>query len=293
MFPIASTMASRFMPGLMSGSHSTSASSWQWAILKMILVLGVLALMGAYLYYLSPLGLIMGFFKSARPSRVADCPPTYTNNGATCGRSLKLKTANFGLGPYESADCPPGYTNTGTTCHDWGGKSFARDYFSRAGKSTSFDMEQCEKKYGKGNCETKGIAGTRHVFPTCEVEAKHLKKEFPERYKSDGGITAGARCHRNPHTLGSIANHGVCPPANDKQKKYTEKRGALCYINCAKTYGHKDWYHNGTNCALDASTKPMSSMSCKKGETKIGARCYKPCPSGKKPDKSGLFCVNK
>ena len=37
------------------------------------------------------------------PGRVADCPATYTNNGATCGRNA----ASYGA-PSRLADCPSG-----------------------------------------------------------------------------------------------------------------------------------------------------------------------------------------
>jgi len=46
------------------------------------------------------------------PGRVADCPPGYTNNGATCGRG-----ADTILVGSEVADCPAGYKNMGLTCY--------------------------------------------------------------------------------------------------------------------------------------------------------------------------------
>lgn len=229
-------------------------------------------------------------------SRVADCPPGYTNNGLTCGRGLQLKTGDFGLGKFESADCPPSYTNTGTTCHRWG-NSFQRDYFSKAGKSIDYDVKRCEERYGKGNCEIKGVKGSRLARPkTCEIEARYLKKEFPEKYVDDNLGTMGARCYLHAHTIGSIANHGVCPPKKDskgnalpfdKYKHYTKKNGALCYVNCEEKYG-PGWYHNGTECALNASTKGLDSMTCNPDERMIGGRCYPKCP----PDYTnmGLTC---
>lgn len=210
--------------------------------------------------------------------RPADCPAGYTNNGLTCGRGADRKTSDFGLGYYESADCPAGYTNTGTTCHRWG-SSFEREYFFRAGKSKSYDMEQCEKKYGKGNCEQGGPWGSVHTFPKCEIEAAHRKEKDPKGFKSDKLWTMGARCHLLAHTIGSIDKYGKCPPSNDKKKEYTQKRGGLCYVDCEKKYG-KGYYNNGTGCFRNVHTTGTGPMTCKSHEKKISSAgsCSIPCP---------------
>lgn len=210
--------------------------------------------------------------------RPADCPAGYTNNGLTCGRGADRKTSDFGLGYYESADCPAGYTNTGKTCHRWG-SSFMRDYFSQAGKSKSYDMNQCEKKYGKGNCEQGGPKGTVHTFPKCEVEAAYRKEKDPKSFKSDRLWTGGSRCHILAHTIGSIDKYGKCPPSNDKKNVYTQKRGGLCYVDCEKKYG-KGYYNNGTGCFRNAHTTGTGPMTCKSHEKKISSAgsCSIPCP---------------
>lgn len=280
MFPMAAAaFASRATQNQAMG---TSSSSWKWMIIKIILVLGVLAVIGYYISKFNPFAMIMGIFKSARPSRVADCPKTYTNNGATCGRSAKFKTADFGLGPYESGDCPKGYYNDGTSC-----------MFKAFGRGTGWaklkgGIGRCEKGegLGPGGCESNGA----FYYPKCQALARKRGYANPDKWTSDGCCMCSPK--KGYRSL-SFSKHLKCPPANDKEKKYTKRIKALCYIDCAKAYGHKDWQHNGTQCVLNVSTKGIGSMTCKKGETKIGPRCYKPCPSGKKPDSTGLFCINK
>ncbi len=210
--------------------------------------------------------------------RAADCPSGYTNMGLTCYREPQSKTLDFGLGTYESADCPKDYTNTGTTCY-YSGHSFQREYFSKAGKSISYDVEQCEKKFGAGNCEIKGVSGSRLArAKSCEREARVRGLAYPEDYVDDGVSTMGARCYRHVHTMGTIGDVGVCPPKNDNRGKYTDKIGALCYVDCKKEYG-SDWYNNLTSCWRDPDTKGVESMTCNSDEffnEKLG-RCYKKC----------------
>jgi hypothetical protein len=138
------------------------------------------------------------------------------------------------------------------------------------------DRDRCENKYGKGNCEIRGVTGSRIALPYCRTEAEYLKKQDADLYVEDGLGTMGSRCHILAKTIGSISDYGTCPPAEDSSKKYTTKTGALCYVNCEREYG-QGWYNNGTSCFRDVSTLLMDSMSCKEGEFKSGARCYKKC----------------
>lgn len=226
--------------------------------------------------------------------RYADCPSGYRNMGVTCQRDLQTKTSDFGLGSYESADCPRTYTNTGTSCYRVGLSSFERDYFSKAFKSIDYDYERCENKYGRGNCEIRGLDGTRHAWPYCTVEAKYLNKDNWDLYTSDGLGTIGARCGLWAHHLGSIQDKGVCPPSNDSSGKYKNRTGGLCYVNCEEQYG-PGWYNNGTDCALDADTTQASSMTCNSDEFRTAGKCYKKCADvyGSDYEHNGTSCYRK
>lgn len=119
-----------------------------------------------------------------------------------------------------------------------------------------------------------------------------MKKETPELYVDDGVSTMGSRCYIHAHTLGSVKEHGKCPPSNDKSGKYTKKSGALCYIDCEKEYG-KGYSNTGSSCFNGVDTKGVGSMTCKPGEEFIGGRCYVPCPEGYKLEFGGITCSKK
>ena len=155
-----------------------------------------------------------------------------------------FKNSNFGLGIYESADCPKGYTNTGTTC---AAKPFGRGVgfpwkigdtpFREAGMK-----ERCEAKHGKGNCENHNFI----YYPKCQYLAKQKGYDYADQWTNDACCMCSPKFEYNHF---SIADKGVCPPANDTKKVYTNKNGALCYIDCEKAYG-KGYYNNGSACAL-------------------------------------------
>lgn len=209
--------------------------------------------------------------------RYADCPSEFKHTGLTCYSPEKSKSSDFGLGTDELADCPDGYDNTLTTCHRWG-TSFQRDYFSKAGASINTDKKNCEKRFGTGNCEIRGVAGSRLArAKNCEIEAKYYNYKNPELYVDDGLTTMGARCYIHAHTIGSIKTYGSCPPKKDssgtlldpeKAKHYTTKTGAFCYVNCENEYG-PGYYNNGTSCWRDPRSLSSSSMTCNSDEYKF------------------------
>ncbi len=207
----------------------------------------------------------------AQGSRVADCPPGYTNWGATCHRDADSKTSDLGYGSKPTANCPEDSTNNGITCY-YPGHSFQREYFSKAGQDVYSDRDDCENKYGNGNCEIQGVWGSRLARPkNCEIEARKFGYRYPERYTDDGLTTMGARCYRSPKTYGTISDVGECPPG------YRTTGLAWCYVNCEEKYG-PGYYNNGTSCWRDVSDLGMDSMTCKPGEFKTGARCYQEPP---------------
>ena len=217
--------------------------------------------------------------------RLADCPSEFKHMGLTCYRPEISKSSDFGLGTDELADCPDGYVNTLTSCHRIG-TSFQRDYFSQAGRSIDTDKKNCEKRFGKDNCEIRGVPGSRLArAKNCEIEAKYYNYKNPELYVDDNLTTMGARCYIHAHTLGSIKNYGQCPPLNDKNKKYITKTGAFCYVNCEKEYG-PGYYNNATSCWRDPETRSSDVMTCDSNEYKFttpiiygGVKCFPYCPS--------------
>ena len=208
------------------------------------------------------------FWDSGRP---ADCPPGYTNNGLTCGRGVESNTLDFGSGKYIVADCPRTYTNWGATCYRDGLTSFMRDHFSRLFSSIESDKARCEDKYGAGNCEIRGIPGSRVALPYCDVEAKYINRANADLYTEDGLGTIGSRCGLWASSISS--DKMTCPEG--KYNKLNTTLG-LCYIDCEKEYG-PGFYNNGTSCWRDVDTLGVGSMTCKSDEIKTGARCYKKC----------------
>jgi len=199
------------------------------------------------------------------PSRLADCPPDYTNMGVSCQKWSKSKTSNAGDGIFVVASCPKGATNTGVTCHN----TFVRDAYSKLGATYHTDIDNCEKKWGKGNCQTEGIKNIMSVtYPKCKVEATKKGLGMPEEYYSGGVFCA---------MDSKISRTATCP------SDYPKLHGALCYVDCQLKYG-SDYYNNGTNCWSDPDTIGLSNATC--DTTKefknsiVPSRCYKKCLPG-------------
>lgn len=185
--------------------------------------------------------------------RVADCPPSYTNNGLTCGRGTDdiLKPSilpdcpagytNNGLVgcgrgthdihyPSKLADCPSGYTNMGTYC----GKGI-------------LPWEIKTKSLGSGSCPSGYFKGPlARCYKTCPA----------------GYTNTGDYCHRPVSTLGPSAF--ICPSGYFKSD-ITQR----CHQTCPAGYTN-----TGETCHKPISTLGMDSMVCKAGEIKKGPRCY-------------------
>jgi hypothetical protein len=208
------------------------------------------------------------------PSRVADCPSTYTNNGANCGRGDDSKSSSAGKGPYETASCPDGYYNNATSCwRDY--HSFTRDSFNCVGQKCTDRCTQAYKSDGDPWPCNKDDAHAR-IYPSCHSQAKKEGRRFWNEYSSGGAFCA------LPHKSISFEDHAKCPADYPKRIK------ALCYVDCAAKYG-PGYYNNGTSCWRDPSVMlGFGEMTCSPGEFKSGARCYQECPPGY--SNTGEFC---
>ena len=220
--------------------------------------------------------------------RVADCPKGYTNNGATCGRGVSVLFWDSG----SLMNCPKGMTNSGVNCIGTFGRGAGYDdvFYDGWGK--------CARLHGgKQNCERWGA----RIYPKCQLLAK--KKGYPNWKK----YTNDACCMCSPPMIKLTDAHkhgGGCSNKND----WTSSVTGRCYKTCPSKnsksqvvnnkgethrngvpFGDSGWYHNGTSCRREVSTTGMGAMTCKKGEFKSGARCYKNCPLGGK--NTGFNCT--
>lgn len=210
-----------------------------------------------------------------------DTNNSWTNNGANCALGVRSKTADFGLGKYETADCPVGATNFGSLCNN----TFTRDTYYGVGIPWTKDLENCRKVYkneiaaGWGDCNTDSGHFTR---PSCKLEAA---KRYGKNGKPGEYINTGLFCQMSS----KIGRTGICPPKkglNTQElkdsvhyKKMNTEFG-YCYVDCEEKYG-KGYYFNGTTCWKDPKVNiGFGDMKCLADEFKKGARCYKECPKG-------------
>lgn len=177
------------------------------------------------------------------PSRVADCPPGYTNNGATCGRGAD--TINIGAG--RVADCPPGYTNQGTWCQMSAPGGIGR-------------VADCPRNY-----TNMGATCTNWSIFSLDTKGMDEMTCNADEFKS------GARCYKNCPYGGTNTGLGTCTTGmGDMVCNADEfKSGARCYKYCPEGYTN-----TGVSCYKPPSTLGMGSMVCRPDEEKIGARCY-------------------
>lgn len=229
--------------------------------------------------------------------RTADCPPTYTNNGLTCGRSADTKKASTG----RVADCPPGYTNNGATCGrnahtaftDSGRVADCPPGYTNTGASCFRGAHMGESNVGRvADCPD----GYTNNGATCGRGAKSFGNSGRVADCPPGYTNTGASCLRPAHT--EFSDSGVvadCPSGYTnmgitchnwwKAKSLSKdsmtckdgrwRSGGRCYRHCSPGYTH-----TGVTCYRGPSTKGMDSMTCKDGEVKKAARCYNKCPDG-------------
>ena len=266
-----------------------------------ILVIGVICLLGWYLYKnfklelpkeltdtigkatsawkeYTPVGLlatvILGESK-ARGSVLAQCPPGYTNNGpGGCGRGTDDYSA-----PSRLAKCPPGYTNNGPA-----GCGRGTDDYSAPSRLADCQpgFENMGTYCGKGilpwNIETHSLG-----HGTCP--AGYFKGIMGRCYKycKTGYNNTGETCHRTISTMGPDVF--TCPPGYFKGIT-----GDRCHKDCIT-----DYTNMGETCHRPVSTKGPGAMGCPPPDnpeytTRIADRCYKPCDAGWEESSGGIMC---
>lgn len=135
------------------------------------------------------------------PSRVADCPEGYTNNGATCGRG-----ADTYSNPSYVADCPEHFKNMGASCYRaWPPKSISMDNMTCRGE---------DKRHG-GRCYPACKDGYTNNGETCGRGVSTLGMD--SMVCKDNETRTAARCY-------------PVPPCGDG--KHLEDSKTLCYKDC-------------------------------------------------------------
>eukprot|EP00798_Chlamydomonas_sp_ICE-L_P011797 gene11797-16073_t len=126
------------------------------------------------------------------PGRVADCPSTYTNNGATCGRGADSISAGSLV-----ADCPSGYTNMGLTCYR-GPSTYSK------GCTTIFKKFSCSSGYTDNGCFCG--RGASSLGPSSMVcPSGYFRSSITARCHKNcpsGYTNTGETCFRGVSTLG-------------------------------------------------------------------------------------------
>ena len=162
----------------------------------------------------------------SNPSRVADCPAGYTNMGLTCTRPGDT-IASGGSRP---ADCPAGYTNIGSTCNDG-----------------LFKI----KLMSEMTCHPDEFRNQTRCYKNCPA----------------GYTNTGLTCTRSPDTVGTSAMKCTAGEFFNSGR---------CYKNCPAGYTS-----TGETCTRGVDTVGTSAMKCNAGSEFFGSgRCYKNCPEG-------------
>lgn len=215
--------------------------------------------------------------------RVGDCPPSYTNNGGTCGRG----DSRIAVGAGRPADCPDGYTNQGLFCQKSSGDGTGRvaecpkgyfnsgsrcehKAFGRGGGWAKINggISRCENgkdsisdKPGKGNCEGWGA----YYYPKCQYLAKRDGYAHADKWTNDACCMCSPEWGYKSFTFSEVA---VC-----RDDEFLNKTLGRCYKKCP---------HGGTNTGFGTCTLGASHMKCNSDEflnENLG-RCYKICPDG-------------
>lgn len=186
------------------------------------------------------------------PGRVADCPATYTNNGATCGRGADTIGAPSRLG-----DCPAGYKNMLVGC-----VKFPDTYWKPFGHCTTwFKKYPCAAGYTDNGCTCgRGGDSISRDHMTCP-SGYHKSPILPERCIVDcqsGYTNTGETCFKGTSTLGMGSM--LC-------KAGEEKIGARCFPNGGSCFGSEE---------EDAG---LCYKGCKAGFNGVGPVCWQNCPA--------------
>jgi hypothetical protein len=182
------------------------------------------------------------------PGRVADCPPGFTNDGATCKREADTIAA-----PSRAADCPAGYNAAGGACE--------RPALTKPNSNSR--LADCPDGFTNSGAECFRLSAPNPLgmdVMTCKGgEAKVGGRCY--RGCETGFNAAGTSCTRPVSTLGS--DKMACKAGFKKTGN-----GQRCVAECASGYNN-----TGEACVRTAQTLGLESMSCKAGETRNGGRC--------------------
>lgn len=192
--------------------------------------------------------------------RVADCPPGYTNNGATCGRG-----ADTILVGSEVADCPAGYKNMGLTCYRG-----PDTYWHKCSKHY-----KCRPGYTNNGC-TCGRGASTLGASSMVCPAGYHQSNITKRCITDcpaGYTNTGETCFKPASTLGMgsmscKANEmllgGRCFPMEGVCGPGMEMDAGLCYPKCKAGYTGvgpvcwgqppPGWVQCGMGAAKDSAT---------------------------------------
>lgn len=222
-----------------------------------------------------------GVPKRAKPK---SCPPGFTDDGATCRLHKVVAKPSYGRGvgvvptgcdskqEYDAglcyAKCRNGYNGVGPVCWQRCPNRFRDDgafcakpeaYGRGAGYpwkigdkpfSLKDARKRCEKKHGKGNCETHGAI----VYPKCRSGFHNVGCCICSPNCIDGMNDIGVSCAKKSYGRGV----GKVPTKCQGGKEYD---AGLCYKHCRSGY-------NGVG--------PVCWGKCQEGFTDQGALCSRP-----------------
>lgn len=182
------------------------------------------------------------------PSRQADCPAGYLNQGGSCKRDAETRPA-----PSAAPDCPSGYKLDGASCERPASTrpnpgvrpADCPDGYSNSGKSCFRLSAPDPLPASRMSCKAGETKIDASCFKPCEA----------------GTTASGANCVRPASTLG--ADKMSCKAGFVKD----EKKGR-CVAQCPAGFSN-----TGEACVRAADNLGAEALSCKAGETRQGDRC--------------------
>lgn len=162
-------------------------------------------------------------------------------------------------------------------------------WFSSPFKKIESDVERCETKYGKGNCEVSGSTGLKRAFQKCSIQAKERNYADPDRWEPDA---LGMECRYNKGSISApqepipaILNRitasvpiatrdGYALIQHPQSGKCLDGNGNSVYFGpCQEDNSYQKWRRNGNTMQHKASGK------CLDVDPKNGSVQFSACPS--------------
>eukprot|EP00798_Chlamydomonas_sp_ICE-L_P000346 gene345-1723_t len=193
--------------------------------------------------------------------RVADCPSTYTNNGATCGRGADSISAGSLV-----ADCPSGYTNMGLTCYR------GPSTYSKKCTIPIFGPKYgCRDGYTDNGCFC-GRGASSLGPSSMECPSGYFRSSITARcHKNcpDGYTNTGETCFRGVSTLG--IGSMVCQAGEERILARCFPKGGSCFAN-----GEEQAGLCYTRCRTGFyGVGPVCWSSCDENQVDCAAACAK------------------